>query len=103
MRRGLLLLGLAALCGCQNNLPPVGKYDGGDDGGVDAGRDGGAPDAGVVPVVKSDHSLFWSDPALLDDPQTISFAKVMATIAADGHGGKLLDAWFRRFATTAHS
>lgn len=62
-----------------------------------------APDAGTVPAVKTAHSLFWVDAALLDDPQVISFAKVLGIIAADGHGGTLLDRWFHRFSTTAHS
>ena len=38
-------------------------------------QDAGPQDAGTR--VKTDHSLFWSDPLLLDDPQVISFAKVM--------------------------
>jgi hypothetical protein len=50
-----------------------------------------------------ERSLFWVDPLLLDDPQVISFAKVMGIISTDGHGGKLLERWFHRFATTAHS
>ncbi len=58
------------------------------------------PDAGTAVSVQS---LFWSDPLLLDDAQVVSFAKVMATVAPDGHGGKLLDQWFHRFATTPHS
>lgn len=71
-----------------------------DAGGGDAGQgDAGILDAGVVPTVKTDRSLFWVDPLLLDDPQVISFAKVMAIISADGHGGKLLQQWFRRFAS----
>ena len=69
----------------------------------------GAPDAGPAdagytpPTVRSDHSLFWTDGALLDDPSVISFARVLAIVAPDGHGGRLLDDWFHRFATTAHS
>jgi len=69
-------------------------------GVIDAGTQ---DDAGVVPTVKSDRSLFWVDPVLLDDPQVISFSKVMGVIAADGHGGRLLDSWFHRFSTTQHS
>ena len=107
MSSRFLTLWLLLLSGCGNYLPSVGKYDGGAVVGGDAGAaDAGAGDAGTVDagtVVKSDHSLFWTDAVLLDDPQVISFAKVMATIAADGHGGKLLDRWFRRFATTMHS
>lgn len=72
------------------------------------GVDAGTPDAGVdagtpVPTVKTERSLFWVDPVLLDDGQVVSFAKVMGVVSADGHGGKLLDAWFHRFATTPHS
>ncbi len=55
-----------------------------------------------VPVRK-ERSLFWTDEALLDDGAVVSLAKLLATVAPDGHGGRMLDAWFRRFATTAHS
>lgn len=76
--------------------------------GPSSARDAGSPDAGpadagVIPPVKFDHSLFWADPVLLDDPQVVSFAKVLGIVAPDGHGGRLLDRWFHRFATTAHS
>lgn len=68
------------------------------------GGAGGGPGGGLsVPSVVIERSLFWSDGALLDDPQVVSFAKAMATVAPDGHGGKLLSAWFHRFATTPHS
>src|SRR4051812_34368520 len=95
MRRVPFLLCVFVLAGCGNYLPMVGKYDGGEDAGagVDAGQT----------AVTSDHSLFWNDAGILDDPQVISFAKVMGTISPDGHGGILLDKWFRRFASTAHS
>lgn len=43
-------------------------------------------------------SAAWLDPSLLDDPRTVSFAGVMAAMADDGHGGLLLDRWFRAFA-----
>ena len=46
--------------------------------------------------VDRDRSLAWFDPAILDGD--ISFAKVMAAAASDGHGGVLLDRWFRAFA-----
>ena len=84
MRAGVLLMGcLTALSAC--------------------GPAESAADAGALPTVRSDHSLFWADAALLEDPKVISFAKVMATVAPDGHGGRLLERWFQRFATTAHS
>jgi hypothetical protein len=56
------------------------------------------PRGGPLPFVVRDRSLAWFDPALLDDASAISFARVMATIAADGHGGTTLDRWFRAFA-----
>lgn len=65
------------------------------------------PDAGTPPyeppVVTADHSLFWNDAALLDDASLISFAKLMSIAAPDHHGGALLQQWFERFNTTAHS
>jgi hypothetical protein len=97
MRTRLLLVGwLSALAACGPGSSSGG--DAGSDAGTDAGADAGI-DAGV-PTVKTDHSLFWVDPLLLDEPAVISFAKVMATISSDGHGGKLMDAWFHRFNTT---
>ena len=54
----------------------------------------GAP----APVPTRERSVAWFDPALLDDPTAISFARVMAAIADDGHGGALLERWFRAFA-----
>lgn len=87
---------LFAACGAGGAVD-AGAPDAGD--AVDGGADAGLP----VPPVVVEKSLFWSDAALLDDPQVVSFAKLMATVAPDGHGGKLLSAWFHRFATTAHS
>ncbi|HEU0029712.1 MAG TPA: hypothetical protein VFQ53_03695 [Kofleriaceae bacterium] len=52
----------------------------------------------AVPAIARGRSLAWLDDATLDDPATISFARVMATIAADGHGGTLLERWFTAFA-----
>lgn len=102
------LLGAVLIFSCGQAVTPV--PDAGqpevDAGAPDAGApDAGATDAGVyeVPVVKASRSLFWNEPALLDDPQLVSFSKLMATIAPDGHGGALLKQWFSRFATTAHS
>jgi len=56
-----------------------------------------------VPAARIDRSLTWTDPAIVDDPATVGLGRVMAAASDDGHGGLLLDAWFRRFATTAHS
>jgi hypothetical protein len=50
------------------------------------------------PTVDRARSLAWFDSALLDDPSVISFARVMAAIADDGHGGRLLQRWFEAFA-----
>nr|MBA3454004.1 hypothetical protein [Deltaproteobacteria bacterium] len=51
------------------------------------------------PPAQRERAIAWFDPALLDDPTTISFARVMAAISDDGHGGALLDRWFRSFAS----
>jgi len=59
----------------------------------------GAP----VPKVRRERSLVWTDPALVDDRTVVGLGTVMAAAADDGHGGVMLDRWFRRFATTAHS
>lgn len=76
------------------------------DPGLDAGSDAGV-DAGAVPYepppVKSARSLFWNDAVLLDDPATISFKQLMATLAPDGHGGALLDDWFRSYRFSARA
>lgn len=71
---------------------------------ADAGReDAGVSDAGPLPVVAIQASLFWSDAGLVDDPAVVSFAGLMRLASDDGHGGRLLADWFHRFATTAHS
>lgn len=49
-----------------------------------------------LPPVSRDRSLAWFDPAILDTD--LSFAKVMAAISFDNHGGEVLDTWFRAFA-----
>jgi hypothetical protein len=56
-----------------------------------------------LPEIRVERSLTWTEGALLDDPQVAGLATVMAAAAEDGHGGAMLDAWLRRFATTAHS
>ena len=53
--------------------------------------------------VDDDRSLVWRDAVLLDDNAAIGLGRLMATIAADGHGGPLLADWFERFATTSYS
>lgn len=50
------------------------------------------------PTANRARSTTWFDADLLDDASTLSFARVMAAIAIDGHGGALLDRWFRAFA-----
>ena len=50
------------------------------------------------PPALRDRALAWFDPAVLDDPAAISLARVLAAISEDGHGGVLLDRWFRAFA-----
>ena len=62
-------------------------------------RDLGAP-AGAIDRARS---LTWTDAELLDDPRAIGLGRALRTIASDDHGGRLLDAWFRRFGTTPHS
>ena len=52
----------------------------------------------VLPSVVRGRSLAWLDGALLDDPSFLSFARVLGAIANDGHGGRLLERWFRAFA-----
>lgn len=59
----------------------------------------GAP----APAVRRERSLAWTEAELLDDPSVVGAARVLGAIAEDGHGGRLLDGWFRRFATTIHS
>jgi len=73
---------------------------------VDAGPalDAGVtPDAGPIITVTVQASLFWSDAGVVDDPNVVSFAKLMRLASNDDHGGRLLSDWFHRFSTTAHS
>ena len=96
MVRGLSFLCVSlAFAGCT---PAPSDVDGGvepEDAGVDAGD---AP-----PTVDFQKSLFWNDAGFLDDPQVVSFKKLMAVASADDHGALLLRQWFLRFSTTAHS
>lgn len=101
--RALVVTSVFALLACD--VPPEESRAPGtsEDSGV---VDGGVPDAGtsyVPPVIKRERSLFWTQPELLDDAGVVSFGGVMATISPDNHGGRLLNAWFRRFGTTPHS
>lgn len=59
----------------------------------------GAP----VPPAVRERSLVWTDGAIVDDPALVGLGRVMGAAAEDGHGGLMLDRWFRRFATTLHS
>lgn len=78
------------------------------DAGLDAGRldagelDASVSDAGFI-TVRIQASLFWSDAGVVDDLSVVSFSKLMKLASHDDHGGRLLSAWFNRFASTAHS
>lgn len=100
MRSWLVFLLLLTACGATS------ASDAGADAAVEVDAsipDAAVADAGVVPPIVIERSLFWNDAGLLDDPQVISFAKAMAATSNDGHGGALLSQWFHRFNTTAHS
>ncbi len=108
MRNLLISLMVATACGPAQvtAVDDAGPSDAGasDSGAPDSGApDSGTPDSGQPyepPLVKSDRSLFFTDPSLLDE---VKFPKLMAAASADGHGGKLLQQWFVRFSTTPHS
>lgn len=106
VRVPLLCCGLLLLACGPRPEPVVDAGAGADasvdvDGGIDAGTDAGTLQ---IPDIVIDHSLFWgNDAGVVEDAQVISFAKLMALAAGDGHGGALLSQWFHRFATTAHS
>jgi hypothetical protein len=51
-----------------------------------------------APAAQRGRSLAWLDGEILDDPDVVSFERVMSSIASDGHGGALLDRWFSAFA-----
>lgn len=100
VRSGLVFLLLLAACGATSAS----------DAGVDAAvevdtsiSDAAIADAGVVPPIVIERSLFWNDAGLLDAPGVISFSRAMAAASSDGHGGALLSQWFHRFNTTPHS
>jgi hypothetical protein len=50
-----------------------------------------------------ERSLVWTQPEILDDPAMCGLGCVLGKISDDGHGGRLLQQWMGRFATTAHS
>lgn len=66
------------------------------------GSDSQTP-AELPPPASIERSLFWTQPALVDDPAVSGLGRTMAAFSADGHGGRLFEAWFDAFATTAHS
>lgn len=120
-----LVAGLCVACSCvAAACAPAARPPPGEDAGVDsgpdaldagdaddAGTDGGplrdagdsAGDAAVVDEVVRERSLVFTQPAIVDDDSRLGLAPLLAAISDDGHGGALLDAWFSRFATTAHS
>ncbi len=68
------------------------------------GDDNAAEPDGSTPVaIDRERSLVWTHTDLVDDPQTIGLARVMAAISNDGHGGQQLLDWFNTFSATAHS
>lgn len=62
-------------------------------------RDLGPP----PPALDEARSLVWTAAELVEGPGACRLGCVMAEVAPDGHGGPMLEAWFERFATTAHS
>ena len=61
-------------------------------------------DYGDVPVeLDREKSLVWTDPILLSQVDACDLECLLTMIATDGQGGALLNQWFTRFATTAHS
>ena len=67
--------------------------------------DGHTEEPGLHTAVelRQERSLVWTSAEILDDKQVISLAKLMASIAEDGHGGRLLRRWFHSFSETEHS
>ena len=53
--------------------------------------------------VLQERSLVWTQPEIVDDPELISLARVMAAASDDEHGGLLFDRTLRRFGTTEWS
>ncbi len=73
--------------------------------GVETVNDGAGGRDGLPALLPAERerSLVWTDSRLLDDPATVGLGRLMSAIASDGHGGEMLDAWFRSFARTTHS
>jgi hypothetical protein len=74
------------------------------DGDPNRPADLGAPDLSPLPPAPAaviDHSLFYSDAALLDGSEGPQLGKLLSIISPDG--GTLFSTWMHRFATTAHS
>lgn len=99
MRTGPLIAALtSSLLAC--GTPPSTPDEPPPASSADAGEGVVLPGAIEVQV---EASLFWTQPELVEDPALVSLATLMAIVAPDDHGGRLLDQWFRRFSTTAHS
>lgn len=64
-----------------------------------AAREGSFSPAPIV----IERSLVWVDPILVDDPAVAGLRRVMGAMSGHVRAGALFAAWFRRFATTAHS
>ena len=56
-----------------------------------------------VENVSRERSLVWTQPELVDDPQTVGLGRVMKVAAGDQNPGELFATLLRTFATTAHS
>jgi len=53
--------------------------------------------------IDREKSLVWTQESIVNAPQSCGLPCLMEHISDDGHGGALLQQWFTRFATTAHS
>ena len=105
LRSGLYLLILALILACDNTNNQPSVNDATVTKPIDS-MDAGAhlDDAGILPgPVNIDRSLAWRHPDLLDDPQTISLATLMAASASKDNGGLLFDWLLREFGRTTFS
>ena len=68
----------------------------------DPPSDLGDPEVFPEPVLQ-ERSLVWTQPEIVDDPEVVSLARVMAAASDDDHGGLLFDRTLRRFGTTEWS
>lgn len=86
---------------------PIGSDPIGSDPIDDGSAAVGGADAGPLweGQVRTERSLAWTNPELLDDPATIGLGRVLGAVAGalGTTPGAALDAWLRRFATTPHS